>query len=168
LSLAEVRLDGHVAVVTLNRAEALNAISGEMANELAGALLQAAANPSTWVIVVGDFCPLLLLFNHSLLSIRFGGTTAIVNIRLFRTHLSSVSPTTSMVAMGLPNTGKYGQDGRIVGDPPWVILPVSCRQISDKFFGMMVARDGVEPPTPAFSGLHNNVFTMTWNARTTP
>ena len=70
--------------------------------------------------------------------------------------------------MGLPNTGKYGQDGRIVGDPPWVILPVSCRQISDKFFGMMVARDGVEPPTPAFSGLHNNVFTMTWNARTTP
>jgi len=23
----------------------------------------------------------------------------------------------------------------------------------DKSFGMMVARDGVEPPTPAFSGL---------------
>jgi hypothetical protein len=34
-----------------------------------------------------------------------------------------------------------------------VILPVSRRQISAKFFGMMVARDGVEPPTPAFSGL---------------
>jgi hypothetical protein len=38
-----------------------------------------------------------------------------------------------------------------VGDRPWVILPASCRQISDKSFGMMVARDGVEPPTPAFS-----------------
>ena len=33
----------------------------------------------------------------------------------------------------------------------WVILPDSCRQISAKSFGMMVARDGVEPPTPAFS-----------------
>jgi hypothetical protein len=32
----------------------------------------------------------------------------------------------------------------------------------------MVARDGVEPPTPAFSGLDSRVFTMTWNARTTP
>jgi hypothetical protein len=27
-----------------------------------------------------------------------------------------VFPTTSRVAVGLPNTGKYGQDGRIVGD----------------------------------------------------
>ena len=52
MSLAEVRLAEHVAVVTLNRPEALNAISGEVANELAGALLQAAANPSTWVIVL--------------------------------------------------------------------------------------------------------------------
>jgi hypothetical protein len=34
-----------------------------------------------------------------------------------------------------------------------VILPVPCHKISAKFFGMMVARDGVEPPTPAFSGL---------------
>ena len=42
-----------------------------------------------------------------------------------------------------------------VGDRPWVILPVSGRQISAKFFGMMVARDGVEPPTPAFSGLRS-------------
>ena len=32
-----------------------------------------------------------------------------------------------------------------VGDRPWVILPVPCRQISAKFFGMVVARDGVEP-----------------------
>ena len=40
-----------------------------------------------------------------------------------------------------------------VGDRPRVILPVPGRQISAKFFGMMVARDGVEPPTPAFSGL---------------
>src|SRR5580698_767178 len=33
-----------------------------------------------------------------------------------------------------------------VGDRPWVILPVPCRQISAKFFGMVVARDGVELP----------------------
>jgi hypothetical protein len=32
-----------------------------------------------------------------------------------------------------------------VGDRPWVILPTSCRQISAKFFEMMVARDRVEP-----------------------
>jgi len=28
-------------------------------------------------------------------------------------------------------------------------------QMSHKSFGMMVARDGVEPPTPAFSGLYS-------------
>ena len=28
-------------------------------------------------------------------------------------------------------------------------------RFSAKFFGMMVARDGVEPPTPAFSGLYS-------------
>ena len=42
-----------------------------------------------------------------------------------------------------------------VGDRPGVILPVSRRQISAKLFGIMVARDGVEPPTPAFSGLRS-------------
>lgn len=42
----------HVAVVTLARPEALNAISGEMADELAGAVLQAAAQPETWVVVL--------------------------------------------------------------------------------------------------------------------
>jgi len=44
-----------------------------------------------------------------------------------------------------------------VGDRPWAILPVFCRQISTKFLRMMVARDGVEPPTPAFSGLDTAV-----------
>ena len=29
------------------------------------------------------------------------------------------------------------------------------RLCATKFFGMMVARDGVEPPTPAFSGLRS-------------
>lgn len=61
MSLADIRLDGHVAVVTLNRPEALNAISGEVADALAGALLQAGANPGAWVVVLaaaGDkaFC----------------------------------------------------------------------------------------------------------------
>ena len=31
------------------------------------------------------------------------------------------------------------------------------RLISDKCFGMMVARDGIEPPTPAFSGLRSTI-----------
>jgi enoyl-CoA hydratase/carnithine racemase len=52
LSLAEIRLDAHVAVVTLNRPEALNAISGEVADFLAGALIQAAAEPNAWVVVL--------------------------------------------------------------------------------------------------------------------
>jgi len=38
-----------------------------------------------------------------------------------------------------------------MGDASWVILLFSGFRISAKFFGMMVARDGVEPPPPAFS-----------------
>jgi enoyl-CoA hydratase/carnithine racemase len=56
-----LRREQHVATLTLARSEALNAISGEMADELAGAALQAAADPDTWVLVLaaeGDraFC----------------------------------------------------------------------------------------------------------------
>jgi enoyl-CoA hydratase/carnithine racemase len=55
------RVEGHVGVVTLARPDALNAISGEVANELAGAVLAAAADSSAWVLVLeaeGDraFC----------------------------------------------------------------------------------------------------------------
>jgi enoyl-CoA hydratase/carnithine racemase len=46
------RRDGHVAAVTLSRPEALNAISGQVADELAGALLAAAADPDAWVVVL--------------------------------------------------------------------------------------------------------------------
>jgi enoyl-CoA hydratase/carnithine racemase len=61
VGLVDLRLGGHVATVTLNRPEALNAISGRVADELAGALLQAAAQPDVWVVVLaaaGDraFC----------------------------------------------------------------------------------------------------------------
>ncbi len=52
MSLAEIWMDGHVAVVTLNRPEAMNAISGEVADFLAGSLLQAAADPNAWVVVL--------------------------------------------------------------------------------------------------------------------
>jgi enoyl-CoA hydratase/carnithine racemase len=52
VSLVELRVEEHVAVVTLSRPEALNAISGEMANEVAGAVLQAAATPSAWVVTL--------------------------------------------------------------------------------------------------------------------
>ncbi len=55
------RLEGHVAVVTLARPGSLNAIDGEMADELAGAVLAAAANHQTWALILeaeGDraFC----------------------------------------------------------------------------------------------------------------
>jgi enoyl-CoA hydratase/carnithine racemase len=61
MSFVDVALDGHVATVTLSRPEALNALSGEMADQVGGAFLQAAAQPDTWVIVLaaaGDeaFC----------------------------------------------------------------------------------------------------------------
>jgi len=52
MSFVDVRLDDHVAVVTLNRPEALNAISGEVADDLGGAVLQAAARPDTWVVLL--------------------------------------------------------------------------------------------------------------------
>ena len=61
MSLVEIGFREHVATVRLNRPDALNAISGELANELAGALLRAAADPEAWVVVLaaaGDkaFC----------------------------------------------------------------------------------------------------------------
>lgn len=61
MSSIEAAIDGHVATITLSRPEALNAISGEMADLLAGTLLQAAARADVWVVVLaaaGDkaFC----------------------------------------------------------------------------------------------------------------
>jgi enoyl-CoA hydratase/carnithine racemase len=51
-SFVRLGVSGHVATVTLARSEALNAISGHMADELAGALLRAAADPNAWVVVL--------------------------------------------------------------------------------------------------------------------
>src|SRR4029079_16133629 len=53
VSLIEVSVEGHVATVTLNRPEALNAISGAVADELAGTLIQAAADSEVRVVVLG-------------------------------------------------------------------------------------------------------------------
>jgi enoyl-CoA hydratase/carnithine racemase len=52
VKLVQIGLEDHVATVRLNRPEALNAISGELADELAGGLLQAAADPAAWVVVL--------------------------------------------------------------------------------------------------------------------
>jgi enoyl-CoA hydratase/carnithine racemase len=52
MSFVELALDGHVATLWLSRPEALNAVSGAMADEVAGAALQAAANPDAWVLVL--------------------------------------------------------------------------------------------------------------------
>jgi len=43
---------GHVAVVTLTRPDALNAISGQVADQLAGEFVAAAADPGAWVVVL--------------------------------------------------------------------------------------------------------------------
>jgi enoyl-CoA hydratase/carnithine racemase len=61
MSVVRVEVAGHVATVTLARPEAMNAISAEVADLLAGTLLQAAADPAVWVVVLaaeGDraFC----------------------------------------------------------------------------------------------------------------
>jgi enoyl-CoA hydratase/carnithine racemase len=61
LALAQLSVADHIATVRLNRPEALNAISGEVADHLAGTLLQAGAMPEVWVVVLtasGDraFC----------------------------------------------------------------------------------------------------------------
>jgi enoyl-CoA hydratase/carnithine racemase len=61
MSLVELAGRDHVTTVTLNRPEAMNALSGEMCDELAGTILQAAADPACWVLVLhanGDkaFC----------------------------------------------------------------------------------------------------------------
>lgn len=61
MAFVDLRLEEHVATVTLSRPDALNAISTEVADELAGAVLQAGADPGAWVVVLeaaGDrsFC----------------------------------------------------------------------------------------------------------------
>src|SRR5437879_6663012 len=52
MSLVELSGVDHVTTVTLNRPEALNALSGQMADELGGVVLQAAADPGCWVVVL--------------------------------------------------------------------------------------------------------------------
>lgn len=52
MSFVERSTEGHVAVVTLSRPDALNAISGQVADELAGTLVQTAADPEVWVVVL--------------------------------------------------------------------------------------------------------------------
>jgi len=57
----DVQRDGRVAIVSLDRPEALNALSGAMADELSGAFKQVAADGDAWVLLLranGDkaFC----------------------------------------------------------------------------------------------------------------
>jgi enoyl-CoA hydratase/carnithine racemase len=60
-SLVGLTVEDHIATVMLNRSDALNAISGAMADELTTALQEVAANRDVWVVIVaaaGDkaFC----------------------------------------------------------------------------------------------------------------
>lgn len=61
MALVSLALEDHIAVVTLARPEALNAISGALADELAQVLKEVASNDDVWVVVLaaaGDkaFC----------------------------------------------------------------------------------------------------------------
>lgn len=51
--LASVTHDEHVAIVTLSRPEALNAISGALADELTHALREISSDADVWVVVLG-------------------------------------------------------------------------------------------------------------------
>lgn len=60
-SLISFRVEGHIGIVTLERPEALNAISGTLADDLTYCLRRAAINEDIWVVVLaaaGDraFC----------------------------------------------------------------------------------------------------------------
>jgi enoyl-CoA hydratase/carnithine racemase len=60
-SLISLRTEGHIGIVTLERPEALNAISGALADDLTTCLRRVAINEDVWVVVLaaaGDkaFC----------------------------------------------------------------------------------------------------------------
>jgi enoyl-CoA hydratase len=55
------RLDGHIALVTLNRPEVRNAVNGELARALEAVVLELEANDQVWAVVLtgaglGVFC----------------------------------------------------------------------------------------------------------------
>src|SRR6266540_6629916 len=52
MTFAERRVDGHIAVVTLNRPEALNAISGEVADQLREVFHAVSVDRNAWVMVL--------------------------------------------------------------------------------------------------------------------
>ena len=52
-ALVTLDIDDHIAVVTLNRPESLNAISGAMAQELSTTFGTIADNEDVWVVVLG-------------------------------------------------------------------------------------------------------------------
>ncbi|MEA2451314.1 MAG: hypothetical protein QOG04_24 [Actinomycetota bacterium] len=52
MSFVSFETDGNVGIVTLNRPEALNAISGAMADELTVLLKEISANNDIWVVVL--------------------------------------------------------------------------------------------------------------------
>lgn len=52
MSLVEVTSADHITTIRLNRPDALNAISGAMADELTAAFEKVAADDDTWVVVI--------------------------------------------------------------------------------------------------------------------
>ncbi|MEA2487336.1 MAG: hypothetical protein QOF16_990, partial [Actinomycetota bacterium] len=52
MALVSIERDGHVATVRLNRPEALNAISGALAEELATVAREVASDNDIWVVIL--------------------------------------------------------------------------------------------------------------------
>ena len=128
-----------MAVVTLNRPEALNAISGEVANELAGTFLQAAAKPEVWVVVLaaaGDraFCAGADLKERNLLDDRGWVRNRILMRSMFDSLRAVPQPTIASV-FGFALGGGFE-------------LALSCDLIvaaEDAMFGLPEATVGIVP-----------------------
>lgn len=52
MSLVTVEESGHISIVSLRRPDALNAISGALADELASACREVARDPRVWVVII--------------------------------------------------------------------------------------------------------------------
>jgi enoyl-CoA hydratase/carnithine racemase len=130
---------GHVAVLRLSRPEALNAISGEVADELAGAFLQAAADPRVWAIVLaaaGDraFCVGADLKERNRLDDRGWLRNRILTRGMFEALRSVPQPTVASV-FGFALGGGFE-------------LALSCDLIvaaEDAVFGLPEVRVGIVP-----------------------
>ncbi len=126
-------------MVTLSRPEALNAISGQVADQLAGAFVSAAADPAAWVVVLAAagekaFCVGADLKERSRLDDRGWTRNRVLMKGLFEAIRSAPQPTIASV-FGYALGGGFE-------------LALSCDLIvasEDAVFGLPEVRVGILP-----------------------